>query len=118
VKKGSQLAPLLLLCFNIAAQETFSVKFDLGSGTAASAVIETSDGFLVCGSGYDTTGINHPDFFIHKLNKNVETISLFQWGEEEYELRARNKTHGTFADSTHIIAVLLVQPGPNECMLL
>ncbi len=117
MKKGSLSAPLLLLCFYLEAQQTFSVKFDLGSNTIAGALFETNDGFLIIGTGGDTLGPTHTDMFILKTNNMGDTMSLFHWGEPDNECFARTKAQGVFSDSTYLTACLVVQQGPNECML-
>jgi hypothetical protein len=117
LKKGSLLTPLLMLCLHLEAQQTFNVKFDLGSNTIAGGLFETKDGFLIVGTGGDTLGPTHSDLFILKTNNIGETMSLFHWGESERECYARTKAQGMFSDSTYLSASLVVQPGPNECML-
>jgi hypothetical protein len=110
VIKGGLLAALAVPGLHLEAQQTFNVKFDLGSGTLADALIEVNDGYLVCGAGFD--------MYINKLDKYGGLLSSFHLGEEKKEFHSRTKVHGTFADGTHLIGCLQVQPGPNECMLI
>ena len=118
VIKGGLLAALAVPGLHLEAQQTFNVKFDLGSNSIAGALFETNDGFLILGTGGDTLGATHTDMFILKTNNSGETMSLFHWGEPEKECYARTKAQGKFSDSTYITACLVVQPGPNECMLI